>query len=251
MFYAFYSKIFDMPRIKCYNSTMELSSRLLRQARIEREYTVMKKALNKKAISVLIAAVILLVAAFPVLAAEPFKLSSSAEAKDSVVTVKIYLPQNTELGTLSFTLKYDTKLLTYVSAEYSSGDVSATNSSTAGEVKINAVWKDTAPLGGEVAAVTFKVNDGATGKTDFPINVDFSTDANNQHIDLSAVSAFVDLSEAAPVPAADETVSTEGKNVKAGRIPKTYGKYAAIGSAAAALCVAAAAVAVTVKRKRK
>lgn len=111
---------------------MELSYRLLRQARIEREYTVMKKALNKKVLSVLIAAVILLVTAFPVLAADPFKLTSSAEAKDSVVTVKIYLPQNTELGTLSFTLKYDTKLLTYVSAEYSSGDVSATNSSTAG-----------------------------------------------------------------------------------------------------------------------
>lgn len=231
---------------------MELSSRLLRQARIEREYTVMKKALNKKVLSVLIAAVILLVTAFPVLAADPFKLTSSAEAKDSVVTVKIYLPQNTELGTLSFTLKYDTKLLTYVSAEYSSGDVSATNSSTAGEVKINAVWKNTAPLGGEVAAITFKVNDGATGKTDFPINVDFSTDANNQHIDLSAVSASVDLSEAALMPAAtDETVSSEGKTVKAGKIPKTSGKYAAIGAAAAVLCVAAAAVAITVKRKRK
>lgn len=231
---------------------MELSSRLFRQARIEREYTVMKKALNKKVLSVLIAAVILLVTAFPVLAADPFKLTSSAEAKDSVVTVKIYLPQNTELGTLSFTLKYDTKLLTYVSAEYSSGDVSATNSSTAGEVKINAVWKNTAPLGGEVAAITFKVNDGATGKTDFPINVDFSTDANNQHIDLSAVSSSIDLSEAAPMPAAtDETVSSEGKTVKAGRIPKTSGKYAAIGSAAAVLCVAAAAVAITVKRKRK
>ena len=191
----------------------------------------MKKALNKKVLSVLIAAVILLVTAFPVLAADPFKLTSSAEAKDSVVTVKIYLPQNTELGTLSFTLKYDTKLLTYVSAEYSSGDVSATNSSTAGEVKINA---------------------GATGKTDFPINVDFSTDANNQHIDLSAVSTSIDLSEAALMPAAtDETVSSEGKTVKAGKIPKTSGKYAAIGSAAAVLCVAAAAVAITVKRKRK
>lgn len=230
---------------------MELSSRLLRQARIEREYTVMKKALNKKVLSVLIAAVILLVTAFPVLAADPFKLTSSAEAKDSVVTVKIYLPQNTELGTLSFTLKYDTKLLTYVSAEYSSGDVSATNSSTAGEVKINAVWKNAAPLGDEVAAITFKVNDGATGKTEFPINVDFSTDANNQHIDLSAVSTSIDLSEAAPVPAADETASPEGKAVKAGKIPKTSGKYAAIGSAAAVLCAAAAAVAVTVKRKRK
>ena len=183
---------------------MELSSRLLRQARIEREYTVMKKALNKKVLSVLIAAVILLVTAFPVLAADPFKLTSSAEAKDSVVTVKIYLPQNTELGTLSFTLKYDTKLLTYVSAEYSSGDVSATNSNTAGEVKINAVWKNTAPLGGEVATITFKVN-----------------------------------------------VSSEGKTVKAGKIPKTSGKYAAIGSAAVTLCVAAAAVAITVKRKRK
>ena len=211
----------------------------------------MKKALNKKVLSVLIAAVILLVAAFPVLAADPFKLTSSAEAKDSVVTVKIYLPQNTELGTLSFTLKYDAKLLTYVSAEYSSGDVSATNSSTAGEVKINAVWKNTAPLGGE-AAITFKVNDGATGKTDFPINVDFSTDANNQHIDLPAVSSSIDLSEAALMPAAtDETVSSEGKTVKAGKIPKTSGKYAAIGSAAAVLCVAAAAVAITVKRKRK
>lgn len=196
----------------------------------------MKKALNKKVLSVLIAAVILLVTAFPVLAADPFKLTSSAEAKDSVVTVKIYLPQNTELGTLSFTLKYDTKLLTYVSAEYSSGDVSATNSSTAGEV----------------AAITFKVNDGATGKTDFPINVDFSTDANNQHIDLPAVSSSIDLSEAALMPAAtDETVSSEGKTVKAGKIPKTSGKYAAIGSAAVTLCVAAAAVAVTVKRKRK
>ena len=206
----------------------------------------MKKALNKKVLSVLIAAVILLVTAFPVLAADPFKLTSSAEAKDSVVTVKISLPQNTELGTLSFTLKYDTKLLTYVSAEYSSGDVSATNSSTAGEVKINAVWKNTAPLGGEVAAITFKVNDGATGKTDF------STDANNQHIDLSAVSTSIDLSEAALMPAAtDETVSSEGKTVKAGKIPKTSGKYAAIGSAAAVLCVAAAAVAITVKRKRK
>ena len=211
----------------------------------------MKKALNKKVLSVLIAAVILLVTAFPVLAADPFKLTSSAEAKDSVVTVKIYLPQNTELGTLSFTLKYDTKLLTYVSAEYSSGDVSATNSSTAGEVRINAVWKNTAPLGGEVA-ITFKVNDGATGKTDFPINVDFSTDANNQHIDLSAVSSSIDLSEAALMSAAtDETVSSEGKTVKAGKIPKTSGKYAAIGSAAAVLCVAAAAVAITVKRKRK
>ena len=166
--------------------------------------------------------------------------------------IKISLPQNTELGTLSFTLKYDTKLLTYVSAEYSSGDVSATNSSTAGEVKINAVWKNAAPLGGEVAAITFKVNDGATGKTDFPINVDFSTDANNQHIDLSAVSSSIDLSEAALMSAAtDETVSSEGKTVKAGKIPKTSGKYAAIGSAAAVLCVAAAAVAITVKRKRK
>ena len=161
---------------------MELSSRLLRQARIEREYTVMKKALNKKVLSVLIAAVILLVTAFPVLAADPFKLTSSAEAKDSVVTVKIYLPQNTELGTLSFTLKYDTKLLTYV----------------------------------------------------------------------SAVNTSIDLSEAALMPAAtDETVSSEGKTVKAGKIPKTSGKYAAIGSAAAVLCVAAAAVAITVKRKRK
>ena len=123
----------------------------------------MKKALNKKVLSVLIAAVILLVTAFPVLAADPFKLTSSAEAKDSVVT-----------------------------------------------------------------------------------------DANNQHIDLSAVSSSFDLSEAAPVPAAtDETVSPEGKSVKAGKIPKTSGKYAAIGSAAAALCVAAAAVAITVKRKRK
>ncbi len=187
------------------------------------------------------------------LAADPFKLTSSAEAKDSVVTVKIYLPQNTELGTLSFTLKYDTKLLTYVSAEYSSGDVSATNSSTAGEVKINAVLKNAAPLGGEVAAITFKVNDGATGReTDFPINVDFSTDANNQHIDLSAVSSSIDLSEAALMSTAtDETVSSEGKTVKAGKIPKTSGKYAAIGSAAAVLCVAAAAVAITVKRKRK
>ena len=222
-----------------FNNGVKLS--LLRQARIEREYTVMKKALNKKVLSVLIAAVILLVTAFPVLAADPFKLTSSAEAKDSVVTVKIYLPQNTELGTLSFTLKYDTKLLTYVSAEYSSGDVSATNSSTAGEVKINAVWKNTAPLGDEVATITFKVNDGATGKTDFPINVDFSTDANNQHIDLSAVSSSIDLSEAAPMPAA-----TDGTGPT-----KTSGKYAAIGSAAAVLCVAAAAVAITVKRKRK
>ena len=127
-------------------------------------------------------------------------------------------------------------MLTYVSAEYSSGDVSATNSSTAGEVKINAVWKNTAPLGGEVATITFKVNDGATGKTDFPINVDFSTDANNQHIDLSAVSSSIDLSEAAPMPAAtDGTVSSEGKTVKAGKIPKTSGKYAAIGAAAATL----------------
>ena len=115
-----------------------------------------------------------------------------------------------------------------------------------------AVWIYTARLGGEVAAITFKVNDGATGKTDFPINVDFSTDANNQHIDLPAVSSSIDLSEAALMPAAtDETVSSEGKTVKAGKIPKTSGKYAAIGSAAVTLCVAAAAVAVTVKRKRK
>ena len=45
--------------------------------------------------------------------------------------------------------------------------------------------------------------------------------------------------------------NAEGKTVKAGKIPKTSGKYAAIGSAAAVLCVAAAAVAITVKRKRK
>ena len=52
------------------------------------------------------------------------------------------------------------------------------------------------------------------------------------------------------MPAAtDETVLSEGETVKAGKIPKTSGKYAAIGSAV--LCVAAAAVAITVKRKRK
>ena len=56
-----------------FNNGVKLS--LLRQARIEREYTVMKKALNKKVLSVLIAAVILLVTAFPVLAADPFKLT--------------------------------------------------------------------------------------------------------------------------------------------------------------------------------
>ena len=82
---------------------MELSYRLLRQARIEREYTVMKKALNKKLLSVLIAAVILLVAAFPVLAADPFKLTSSAEAKDYGRHRKNFTFRKiTELGTLSF-----------------------------------------------------------------------------------------------------------------------------------------------------
>jgi len=209
----------------------------------------MSKQAIQKFISVFTAVLILFACAISVFAADPFRLTEEASAKDGKVYVTIMLPGTTDLGTISFTLSYDSSLLEYVSADYASGDVTSTNANELGKVGINAVWNDTAPNGNELVTVTFNIKDGASGETSFPLSVNYATNASDEDVDVLAITGKVDLTGALASSETTSAGSADEVSVAAGNIPKTYGQKIALGAAGVAVVAAAVVTGVAIKRK--
>ena len=183
----------------------------------------------KKALSVLLACLLLAALMIPAFAASVSVTPKAVLSDDGVVTVTLDLPAGADLATFATTLTYDADKLEF--SEVTS------NTNTAGEVGLYMVWSTSQNTAATLATVTFKVKENAAGTTDLSFKNTEATDSTDQALDLSFAggSLSVTLSELPPV---DE------------KIPSTAGRYAAIGSACAVVVAAAVITGVAVKRRK-
>ena len=191
----------------------------------------------KKTLSVLLACLLLAALTVPAFAASVSVTPKSVLSDDGVVTVTLDLPAGADLATFATTLTYDADKLEFSEVKFGAGDMTTSNTNTAGEVGLYMVWSTSQNTAATLATVTFKVKEDAAGTTDIAFKNTEATDSTDQALALSFAggSLSVTLSELPPV---DE------------KIPSTAGRYAAIGSACAVVVAAAVITGVAVKRRK-
>lgn len=191
----------------------------------------------KKALSVLLACLLLAALMIPAFAASVSVTPKAVLSDDGVVTVTLDLPAGADLATFATTLTYDADKLEFSEVKFGAGDMTTSNTNTAGEVGLYMVWSTSQNTAATLATVTFKVKENAAGTTDLSFKNTEATDSTDQALALSFAggSLSVTLSELPPV---DE------------KIPSTAGRYAAIGSACAVVVAAAVITGVAVKRRK-
>ena len=191
----------------------------------------------KKTLSVLLACLLLAALMIPAFAASVSVTPKAVLSDDGVVTVTLDLPAGADLATFSTTLTYDADKLEFSEVKFGAGDMTTSNTNTAGEVGLYMVWSTSQNTADTLATVTFKVKEDAAGTTDIAFKNTEATDSTDQALDLSFAGGplSVTLSEPPPV---DE------------KIPSTAGRYAAIGSACAVVVAAAVITGVAVKRRK-
>lgn len=193
----------------------------------------------KKVCSVLLSLCLVCMLLIPCFAAESVQASVETTLADGTLTVMLKIPANTDLATFASTLNYDTEKLELGEVTYGAGDLNMSNTENAGLVKLSMIWVSSQQTEATLVTVTFKVKDGATGKTALTFTDTLATDSADAELDFSfgESNAFeIALTDAPPT---DE------------KIPSTAGKYAAVGSAVVVVAVAAAVISVAVKRKRE
>ena len=191
----------------------------------------------KKALSVLLACLLLAALMIPAFAASVSVTPKAVLSDDGVVTVTLDLPAGADLATFATTLTYDADKLEFSEVKFGAGDMTTSNTNTAGEVGLYMVWSTSQNTAATLATVTFKVKEDAAGTTDIAFKNTEATDSTDQALALSFAggSLSVTLSELPPV---DE------------KIPSTAGRYAAIGCAGAVVVAAAVITGVAVKRRK-
>ena len=191
----------------------------------------------KKALSVLLACLLLAALMIPAFAASVSVTPKAVLSDDGVVTDTLDLPAGADLATFATTLTYDADKLEFSEVKFGAGDMTTSNTNTAGEVGLYMVWSASQNTAATLATVTFKVKENAAGTTDLSFKNTEATDSTDQALDLSFAGGplSVTLSELPPV---DE------------KIPSTAGRYAAIGSACAVVVAAAVTTGVAVKRRK-
>lgn len=191
----------------------------------------------KKPLSVLLACLLLAALMIPAFAASVSVTPKAVLSDDGVVTVTLDLPAGADLATFATTLTYDADKLEFSEVKFGAGDMTTSNTNTAGEVGLYMVWSTSQNTAATLATVTFKVKENAAGTTDLSFKNTEATDSTDQALDLSFASSSlsVTLSELPPV----------GE-----KIPSTAGRYAAIGSACAVVVAAAVITGVAVKRRK-
>ena len=191
----------------------------------------------KKTLSVLLACLLLAALMIPAFAASVSVTPKAVLSDDGVVTVTLDLPAGADLATFATTLTYDADKLEFSEVKFGAGDMTTSNTNTAGEVGLYMVCTASQNTADTLATVTFKVKENAAGTTDIAFKNTEATDSTDQALDLSFASSSlsVTLSELPPV---DE------------KIPSTAGRYAAIGSACAVVVAAAVITGVAVKRRK-
>ncbi len=158
---------------------------------------------------------------------------------DGTLTVTLKVPDGSGFATFASTLRYDTEKLELGDVAYGAGDLTMSNTETAGLVKLSMIWTATQQTEATLATITFKVKDGANGKTALTFTDTLATDAADAEINVSfgeSNTLEIALTDAPPT---DE------------KIPSTAGKYAAAGSAVVVVAAAAVVVSIAVKRKKE
>lgn len=193
----------------------------------------------KKVCSVFLSICLVCMLFIPCFAAGSVQASVETTLADGTLTVMLKIPANTDLATFASTLNYDTEKLELGEVTYGTGDLNMSNTENAGLVKLSMIWAASQQTEATLVTVTFKVKDGAAGKTTLTFTDTMATDSADAELDFSfgeSNSFEIALTDAPPT---DE------------KIPSTAGKYAAVGSAVIVVAAAAAVVSVAVKRKRE
>ena len=220
--------------------------------------------------------VLLFVSVLPAFAAEPVKVKLDIAGENGKVYVRFTAPANSDIATVSLSLKFDADKLTYSETTYLTGNsiVSLTNDSEAssGIVKANLVIADSLMAETKMFTFVFNVNDGAEGEASFEITETEATNSANQSISLAFDGALTaDLNNLAPLtpdviapdystpptsegtePSSSETTTEAvgGGSIIDG-IPGTGGKVAIGIAAGAVIVVLTAAFVIAVQRKKK
>lgn len=193
----------------------------------------------KKLVSVLLALFLLGALAVPSFAASVTAQAAADVSEDGVLTLTVSVPESSGLATFESTLQYDAAVLTLQEVTYGAGNMTASNTDTAGQVGLFMVWSETQETAATLATVTFQINDGAAGTTNLTFTDTAATDNNDNAIKFS-FSGGDTL----------KVALTEEQTITDADIPSTAGRYIAIGGVVVVAITAIVVTTAVVKRKR-
>ena len=194
----------------------------------------------KKLACILLTVLLLCVLCVPCFAASSVAVDVAAViSEDGLLTLTLTVPEGSGLATFETTLHYDAETLELQDVAYGAGNMTTSNTETAGKVGLFMVWSETQETAATLATVTFQLKDGASGTTDFVF-----TDTSATDNDDNALGVSIAGSGTLTVPLTEEQTVTDAD------IPSTAGKYVAIGGVAAAAIAVIVVAAAFVKRKR-
>lgn len=192
----------------------------------------------KKACSVILSFLFIFACCFPAFAAGAVTAKVDTVLADGTLTVTLSVPANSGLATFESKLHYDAEKLEFVSVAYGAGDMTTENTAVPGTVGLFMIWKETQTEAATLVTVTFKVKEGAAGKTDITFTDTAATDGSDTAIDFSYGESNTYTVALTETPSTDE------------KIPGTAGKYVAVGAVSAVAVAAAVTAGALIKRKK-
>lgn len=193
----------------------------------------------KKLVSVLLAFFLLGALAVPSFAASVTAQTAADVSEDGMLTLTVSVPEGSGLATFESTLQYDAAVLEVQEVTYGAGNMTTSNTDTAGQIGLFMIWTETQETAATLVTVTFQINDGAAGTTNLVFTDTAATDNDDNAVNFSFANGDkleVALSEEQTITDAD--------------IPSTAGRYVAIGGAAAVAITAIVVTTAVVKRRR-
>lgn len=194
----------------------------------------------KKLVSVLLAFFLLGALAVPSFAASAVTADTSVVvSEDGVLTLTVSVPEGSGLATFESTLQYDAAVLEVQEVTYGAGNMTTSNTDTAGQIGLFMIWTKTQETAATLVTVTFRVTDSDADATSLTFTDTAATDNDDNAVNFSFANG-----DTLEVALSEEQTITDAD------IPSTAGRYVAIGGAAAVAITAIVVTTAVVKRRR-
>ena len=194
----------------------------------------------KKLVSVLLAFFLLGALAVPSFAASAVTADTSVVvSEDGVLPLTVSVPEGSGLATFESTLHYDAAVLEVQEVTYGAGNMTTSNTDTAGQIGLFMIWTETQETAATLVTVTFRVTDSDADATSLTFTDTAATDNDDNAVNFSFANG-----DTLEVALSEEQTITDAD------IPSTAGRYVAIGGAAAVAITAIVVTTAVVKRRR-
>ena len=218
----------------------------------------------KSIVTMLLIFSIMLVSLLPAFAEKSLsvKMNVSVSKESNLVTASFAVPKDSDIGTISAEIKFDSNKLTYLNTKYLNGKniLSKTNDKTKdnGSITVNFVSAEALKEECTVFTVYFNINEDAVGKTEFQIESLNITDSNNEPFSVTVdgdknvvLSGSTNNNQPTQDKTNNDKEDTSNADNENANLPTTSVKIITYTSIAICIIALSSLVAVLIVKKRK